>query len=369
MKRAPRSGSRTQNSSGQGCAAAALALAFCRDGLAQCPRTSFRAGAAGVESSSRCRRRICRFRRGQDPLCQPGTQGRSSGRDDPRLPRLLVFLARPDARAREALPRRGDRPARLQPERSARGCRELHDRQAGRRRGRGGQALRCRQGCDRRTRLGRTGGVDLRHDSPRDDRQARRAQPTAPARALARAGDQPRATEEQPVRPQTSRSPTRPNTFRSSSSPVGSKTPKRRRSISPHSSDRHWKECSTTTRQTTRAFPKMPQDDKAAMPAIPDFPAVKCSVLLIHGLKDQALLPGALNDTWKWIDNDLTLVTIPAPTISSSKMPPSWSPRRSPVGSRGSVRRAYTLNSPRKTRPSLTVGRSGRPWCLKTSRE
>jgi epoxide hydrolase 4 len=33
---------------------------------------------------------------------------------------------------------------------------------------------------------------------------------------------------------------------------------------------------------------------------------------MIHGLKDQALLPGALNDTWKWIDADLTLVTIPS---------------------------------------------------------
>jgi pimeloyl-ACP methyl ester carboxylesterase len=40
-------------------------------------------------------------------------------------------------------------------------------------------------------------------------------------------------------------------------------------------------------------------------------PPVKCPVLLIHGLKDQALLPGALNDTWNWIDADLTLVTIP----------------------------------------------------------
>ncbi|HKI20072.1 MAG TPA: alpha/beta hydrolase, partial [Isosphaeraceae bacterium] len=40
-------------------------------------------------------------------------------------------------------------------------------------------------------------------------------------------------------------------------------------------------------------------------------PAVKCPVLLIHGLKDQALLPGALNDTWNWIESDLTLVTIP----------------------------------------------------------
>ena len=41
------------------------------------------------------------------------------------------------------------------------------------------------------------------------------------------------------------------------------------------------------------------------------YPRVKCPVLLIHGLKDQALLPGALNDTWNWIDGDLTLVTIP----------------------------------------------------------
>jgi pimeloyl-ACP methyl ester carboxylesterase len=32
---------------------------------------------------------------------------------------------------------------------------------------------------------------------------------------------------------------------------------------------------------------------------------------MIHGLKDRFLLPGALNDTWKWIEKDLTLVTIP----------------------------------------------------------
>jgi pimeloyl-ACP methyl ester carboxylesterase len=49
-----------------------------------------------------------------------------------------------------------------------------------------------------------------------------------------------------------------------------------------------------------------------AAQATPALPAVKCPVLLIHGLKDQALLPGALNDTWNWIDADLTLVTIPA---------------------------------------------------------
>ncbi len=42
-----------------------------------------------------------------------------------------------------------------------------------------------------------------------------------------------------------------------------------------------------------------------------DSPKVKCSVLMIHGLKDKALLPGALNDTWKWLEKDLTLVTLP----------------------------------------------------------
>jgi pimeloyl-ACP methyl ester carboxylesterase len=32
---------------------------------------------------------------------------------------------------------------------------------------------------------------------------------------------------------------------------------------------------------------------------------------VIHGLDDKALLHGALDGTWKWIDNELTLVTIP----------------------------------------------------------
>jgi pimeloyl-ACP methyl ester carboxylesterase len=41
------------------------------------------------------------------------------------------------------------------------------------------------------------------------------------------------------------------------------------------------------------------------------FPKVKCPILMFHGLKDTALLPGALNDTWNWVGNDLTLVTIP----------------------------------------------------------
>lgn len=43
----------------------------------------------------------------------------------------------------------------------------------------------------------------------------------------------------------------------------------------------------------------------------PPMPNVKMPVLMFHGLKDTALLPGALNDTWKWVDAPLTLVTIP----------------------------------------------------------
>ncbi len=51
-------------------------------------------------------------------------------------------------------------------------------------------------------------------------------------------------------------------------------------------------------------YPREPYKDR-------DFPPVKCPVLMFHGLQDQALLPGALNDTWKWVEKDLTLVTVP----------------------------------------------------------
>ncbi|BAZ49783.1 hypothetical protein NIES4103_23950 [Nostoc sp. NIES-4103] len=38
---------------------------------------------------------------------------------------------------------------------------------------------------------------------------------------------------------------------------------------------------------------------------------VQAPVLLIHGLKDEYLLADALNNTWEWMEKDLTLVTIP----------------------------------------------------------
>jgi pimeloyl-ACP methyl ester carboxylesterase len=52
-------------------------------------------------------------------------------------------------------------------------------------------------------------------------------------------------------------------------------------------------------------YPKAPYREAKTMPR------VKCPVLLIHGLDDQYLLPGALNDTWQWLDGELTLETIP----------------------------------------------------------
>ena len=38
---------------------------------------------------------------------------------------------------------------------------------------------------------------------------------------------------------------------------------------------------------------------------------VKAPVLMMHGLGDRFLLPGALNNTWDFLERDLTLVTVP----------------------------------------------------------
>lgn len=42
-----------------------------------------------------------------------------------------------------------------------------------------------------------------------------------------------------------------------------------------------------------------------------DYPIVKCPVLMIHGLKDTALLADGLNGTWQYLEKPLTLVTVP----------------------------------------------------------
>jgi pimeloyl-ACP methyl ester carboxylesterase len=54
-------------------------------------------------------------------------------------------------------------------------------------------------------------------------------------------------------------------------------------------------------------YPRITPED----PAPPLLPKAKMPVLMFHGLGDQALLSGALNDTWDWLEKDLTLVTIP----------------------------------------------------------
>ena len=46
-------------------------------------------------------------------------------------------------------------------------------------------------------------------------------------------------------------------------------------------------------------------------PAPPALPKVRMPVLMFHGLKDSALLPAGLNGTWNWLEQDLTLVTVP----------------------------------------------------------
>lgn len=56
-----------------------------------------------------------------------------------------------------------------------------------------------------------------------------------------------------------------------------------------------------------RNYPREPYEGKSGFPDI----KVKVPVLMIHGLGDTALLPGALNNTWDWLEKDLTLVTVP----------------------------------------------------------
>lgn len=55
-----------------------------------------------------------------------------------------------------------------------------------------------------------------------------------------------------------------------------------------------------------RNYPREPYTEDTS-PVI----KVKMPVLMIHGLNDRALLAGALNNTWEWLEKDLTLVTIP----------------------------------------------------------
>jgi pimeloyl-ACP methyl ester carboxylesterase len=54
-----------------------------------------------------------------------------------------------------------------------------------------------------------------------------------------------------------------------------------------------------------RNYPREPYRASASAPRL------KMPVLMFHGLKDQYLLAGALNNTWEWLDGPLTLITVP----------------------------------------------------------
>jgi pimeloyl-ACP methyl ester carboxylesterase len=49
----------------------------------------------------------------------------------------------------------------------------------------------------------------------------------------------------------------------------------------------------------------------ADLPPTPEPPKIKMPVLMFHGLNDQALHADGLSGTWKWLEKDLTLVTVP----------------------------------------------------------
>jgi epoxide hydrolase 4 len=58
-----------------------------------------------------------------------------------------------------------------------------------------------------------------------------------------------------------------------------------------------------------RNYPRLPprQDN----PELPATPRLSMPVLMFHGLEDEALHSDGLNNTWDWLDADLTLVTAP----------------------------------------------------------
>ncbi|HET9948500.1 MAG TPA: alpha/beta hydrolase [Longimicrobiales bacterium] len=58
-----------------------------------------------------------------------------------------------------------------------------------------------------------------------------------------------------------------------------------------------------------RNYPALPPEG-AEMPRL-SFPRLAIPVLIFHGLQDTALHADGLNNTWDWIDADLTIVTAP----------------------------------------------------------
>ncbi len=57
-------------------------------------------------------------------------------------------------------------------------------------------------------------------------------------------------------------------------------------------------------------YPRISRSGKDGA-TVPSLPKVRMPVLMFHGLKDKALHSDGLNNTWDWLEKDLTLVTVP----------------------------------------------------------
>jgi len=55
-----------------------------------------------------------------------------------------------------------------------------------------------------------------------------------------------------------------------------------------------------------RNYPRPPYPQAPPRP-----PSLEVPVLMIHGMRDPAILPGGLNDTWNWVAAPLTILTLP----------------------------------------------------------
>ena len=58
-------------------------------------------------------------------------------------------------------------------------------------------------------------------------------------------------------------------------------------------------------------YPKTSGSNQASSAKPSSYPKIKCPVLMFHGLKDKALHSDGLNNTWDWLEKDLTLITVP----------------------------------------------------------
>jgi len=54
-----------------------------------------------------------------------------------------------------------------------------------------------------------------------------------------------------------------------------------------------------------------PSADNPGIAAVGELPKIQMPVLMFHGLNDTALHSDGLNNTWDWLEKDLTLVTVP----------------------------------------------------------